>query len=112
MATIDDRMTGVGCFGAPHTLSRVLGRVMESCSLGGWEDALGAAAGSSEGVRALRQLMGRGGAPAGERVAGFFLGFKGSRLHLSVFTRGRGPARRNYTTCVEELAALRRRRLN
>jgi hypothetical protein len=112
MATIDDRMTGVGCFGAPRTLSRVLGRVMESYSLGGWEDVLDGAAGPSEGVQALRRLMGRGGAPADERVAGFFLGFKGSRLHLSVFTRDRGPARRNYTASVDELAALRRQRLN
>jgi hypothetical protein len=112
MATIEDRMTGVGCFGTPRTLSRVLGRVMESYSMGGWEDALDKAAGLSEGVQALRRLMGRGGAPADECVAGFFLGVKGSRLHLSVFTRGCGPARRSYKASVDELAALRRQRLN
>lgn len=112
MARIEDRMMGVGCFGAPRTLSRVLGRVMESYSLGGWEDALNGATGPSEGVLALRRLMGRAGAPADERVAGFFLGFKDRRLHLSVFTRGRGAARRNYTASVDELAALRRQRLN
>jgi hypothetical protein len=103
MATIGDRVTGVGCFGTPSTLSRVLGRVMESYSLGAWEDALDAAAGPSEGIQALRRLMGRGGATAGERVAGFFLGFKGSRLHLSVFTRGRGAGHRSYSAPVEEL---------
>jgi hypothetical protein len=45
-------------------------------------------------------------------VAGFFLGFKDRRLHLSVFTRGRGLARRNYTASVDELTGLRHRRLN
>ena len=103
MATIDDRMTGVGCFGTPSTLSRVLGRVMESYSLGAWEETIDTAAGPSEGVQALRRLLGRGAAPAGERVAGFFLGFKGSRLHLSVFTRGRNAGRRSYSAPVEEL---------
>jgi hypothetical protein len=113
MATIEDRMMGVGCFAAPRTLSRVLGRVMASYSLGGWEDALDGTSGPSEGVLALRRLMGRGGsATPDERVAGFFLGFKGRRLHLSVFTRGRGTACRSYTTSVDELTGLRRRRLN
>jgi hypothetical protein len=114
MARIEDRMMGVGCFAAPRTLSRVLGRMMESYSLGGWEDALDGAAGPSEGVLALRRLMGRAGgcAPAEERVAGFFLGFKDRRLHLSVFTRGRGLARRNYTASVDELTGLRHGRLN
>jgi hypothetical protein len=114
MAEIDDRMMGVGCFGAPRTLSRVLGRVMESYSLGGWKDALARAPDDSEGVVALQRLMGVAGGPgsADERVAGFFLGFKGRRLHLSVFTRGRGTARRNYTASLEELTCLRRRRLN
>jgi hypothetical protein len=78
----------------------VLGRVMESYSLGGRRAA---SAAFSEGGLALRRLMVRGGAPADERVAGFFLGFKGSRLHLSVFTRGRGAGHRSYSAPVEEL---------
>lgn len=93
MAEIET-MTGVGCFGRPQTLSRVLGRVMQGYSMPNWEDRFEAAP-SPSGAVALRHLMRPGGARAHECVSGFFLGLREGRLHLSVFTRG-GTARRRY----------------
>ena len=114
MATIEDRMMGVGCFAAPRTLSRVLGRVMESYSLGGWEDALDGAAGPSEGVLALRRLMGRAGGSR-RRTSAWPASSWGSRTVACTCRSSPAAAalaRRNYTASVDELTGLRHRRLN
>jgi hypothetical protein len=64
-------------------------------------------------VSAGQGLGDRGdGTAADETIAGFFLDFDNRQLNLSVFTRGRGRRCRKYTASLEELALLRRSRLN
>jgi hypothetical protein len=114
------RMTGVGCFAAPSTLSRVLRRMVAAYSLGDWSAAEGLRKDSSPAVQALQKLMSSGSVssasagpgPEEEGIAGFFLNFDRERLNLSVFTRRRGMPCRKYTASLEELIRLRRSRLH
>jgi len=114
------RMTGVGCFAGGVTLSRVLRRLMDAYSLGEWSSAPGAQPEASPAVQALQRLIHRGnrtfqpadGFLQDEDVAGFFLNFAGERLHLSVFTRGRGRRCRKFTASLDELTLLRQSRLH
>ena len=111
------RMTGIGCFAGGVTLSRVLRRMMDAYLLGDWE---GAGNSPSPALQALQSLVSAGhglgdrgdGTAADETIAGFFLNFDNRQLNLSVFTRGRGRRCRKYTASLEELARLRRNRLN
>ncbi|MFO7710103.1 MAG: hypothetical protein R6V84_18190 [Desulfobacterales bacterium] len=108
-------LVGVGCFAGEETLARVLRRMIESYSLGEVADALRERAGATGGGRVLGSLMsgaGRLDPPENGRVAGFFLSFKDRRLNLSVFTRRGGLKCEKFTTTLDEIDRLRRRRLN
>ena len=118
MTKIESRMMGVGCFARQPTLARVLGRIMEAYSLGGWKDVAVENERTSKGYVALRKLMsgksdiaglgGDGGAE--EKIAGFFLNFENQRINLSVFIRRPGLMCSKYTACLERPARLRRSR--
>lgn len=120
MSHAEIRMTGIGCFAGGVTLSRVLQRLMDAYSLGDWSSAPGAQPDASPAVQALKRLMHCGGRPLppadgllqDEDVAGFFLNFAGGKLHLSVFTRGRGRGCRKITAPLDDLARLRQSRLH
>lgn len=120
MAGIENKMMGVGCFAGQQTLSRVLGRLMETYSLGDWTDAVRKAEGASAACLALRKLMPGGpdttgqdgNGSADEKITGFFLAFEDRRLSLSVFLRGQGMRSRKYTASLDELTRLRRSRLH
>jgi len=114
------RMTGIGCFAGGVTLARVLRRMMDAYSLGDWSAAGICRQAGSPAILALQRLVNGGqgsrdpeDAPAAdEDIAGFFLNFENRQVHLSVFTRGRGRRRHQYTASLEELMHLRRSRLN
>ncbi len=106
---------GVGCFAGEETLARVLRRMIESYSLGEVMDALRERAGASGGSLLLIDLMAGADSVAPiekGRVAGFFLSFKDRRLNLSLFTRRDGLKCEKFTASLDELAHLRRSRLN
>jgi hypothetical protein len=108
-------LVGVGCFAGEATLSRVLRRMIGSYCLGEVADALREQAGASGGSRALGDLIsGAGGIETVEKgkVAGFFLSFKDRQLSLSLFTRREGLKCEKFTASLDELARLRRSRLN
>ena len=108
-------LVGIGCFAGEKTLSRVLRRMIESYSLGEAADALREQAGASGGSRALGNLISGTGSAASadrQRVAGFFLSFKDRQLNLSLFTRREGLKCEKFTASLDEVARLRRSRLN
>ena len=120
MTKTGNRMMGVGCFARQPTLSRVLGRMMEAYSLGDWKAAAVGNEKTSAGCLALWKLMSGtseitgldGDGTADEKIAGFFLGFENHRLKLALFTRRSGRKFLKYTATLDELAALRRKRLH
>lgn len=120
MNDTDIRMTGVGCFAGRTTLSRVLRRMIATYSLGDWRPVQGVQPDSSPAAQALQELISAasrstgpaGRSPGDEDVAGFFLNFDRERLHLSVFTRGRGRRCQKFTASLEDLTRLRQSRLH
>jgi hypothetical protein len=120
MDATGNRVMGIGCFAGQQTLSRVLGRLMQAYSLGGWADAMRMPEGASAGCLALRNLIfgnpdmaGQDGdGLTGEKITGFFLMFENRRLSLSVFLQRQGMRSRKFTASLDELACLRRSRLH
>jgi hypothetical protein len=117
-------ITGIGCYADPNTLARVLRRSMEAylmAPLASIEALDGALSRQNRGSRWLRHLI--SGQPASDTgapdecltagaISGFFLGVRPSGLTLSIFTGGRGSRRRHRTVRLDEVMALRRKRLN
>jgi hypothetical protein len=121
-------VTGVGCFAGPQTLIRVFRRILQSYTLGQFEnlrmggnahDAMGA-----NGTELLRTLMtGTAGweqACSGEsdgnlaerNITGFFLALKGQRMRLAVFTKGENRKPHRFSTYLDDFVELRRQRMN
>jgi hypothetical protein len=95
-------LVGVGCFAGEETLSRVLRRMIESCSPGEVAGSLRVWPEASGGSRMLRDLM-AGREPCNKRrVAGFFLSFKDRKINLSVFTRVGGLKCEKFTASLEK----------
>lgn len=117
-------VTGIGCYADPDTLARVLRRSMEAYLMAPLSsmDALdGALSSQNRGSQWLRHLI--SGQPTTDTgspdecleagaISGFFLGVRPSGLTLSIFTGGRGNRRRHRTAMLDEVMALRRKRLN
>jgi len=114
------KVMGVGCFAAEPTLARVLRKMVAAYCLDDWQTAMADAKDRSEGCRTLHRLISGAPASAGinagsgadEKIAGFFLGFENHRLKLALFTRRSGRKFLKYTATLDELAALRRKRLH
>lgn len=120
-------ITGVGCFAGPQTLIRVFRRIVQSYTLGQFENLRVGddhETMKTTGAELLRTLM-TGKTALGEfrsaefddalinlKIAGFFLVLKGQQLELAVFAKGESRKPQRFTACLDEFVRLRRRRLN
>ena len=125
---IHKKVTGIGCFAKPATLSRVFKKMVRNYTLGQFEsinlvndhnEVRGA-----DGSALLRALIaGKGGyfpAPDSEsgkvaenrKITGFFLTLRNQCLNLSIFARGDCNVLERYTANLDAFTELRQKRLN
>ena len=124
----DKKVTGVGCFAKPTTLSRVFKKMVRNYTLGQFEsinlinghDEVG----ETDGTVLLKALIaGKAGyfpSPDSEscsvaeirKITGFFLTLRNQRLNLSIFARGNRNIRERYTANLDAFTELRQKRLN
>jgi hypothetical protein len=125
---IHKKVTGIGCFAKPATLSRVFKKMVQNYTLGQFErinlvndhDE----ARSTGGTALLRSLIaGKTGyftTPDSEscvvaenkKITGFFLTLSNQCLNLSIFARGDRNVRERYTASLNAFTELRQKRLN
>ncbi len=125
---INKKVTGIGCFAKPATLSRVFKKMVQNYTLGqfesinlvnGHDEVMGA-----DGTVLLKALIaGKAGyfpssdsesygAAENRKITGFFLTLRNQRLNLSIFARGNRNIRERYTASLDAFTELRRKRLN
>ena len=125
---IHEKVTGIGCFANPATLSRVFKKMLRNYTLGQFESInlindhekeRGA-----DGAALLRALIaGKAGyfpPPDSEsgvnaenrQITGFFLTLRNQCLNLSIFARGNRNVRERYTASLDAFTELRQKRLN
>ena len=122
------KVTGIGCFAKPATLSRVFKKVVRNYALGQFEginlvndqDGIEGA----DGTALLRSLitgktgyfpvpdLGSCSVAPNKRITGFFLTLRNQRLKLSIFARGDRNIRERYTASLDAFTELRQKRLN
>ena len=125
---LNRKVTGIGCFAKPATLSRVFKKMVRNYTLGQFE-SINLVDGHDE-VRAaddtvmLRALItGKAGyfpSPDSEscsvaknrKITGFFLTLRNQRLNLSIFAKGDCNIRERYTASLDAFTELRQKRLN
>ena len=125
---INKKVTGIGCFAKPATLSRVFKRMVQNYTLGQFE-SINLVNGHDEvrgadGTVLLKALIaGKAGyfpPPDSEsssvaenrKITGFFLTLRNQRLNLSIFARGNRNIRERYTASLDAFTELRQKRLN
>ena len=125
---INRKVTGIGCFAKPATLSRVFKKMVRNYTLGQFE-SINLVNGHDEvrgadGTVLLRALIaGKAGyflSPDSEscrvaenrKITGFFLTLRNQRLNLSIFARGDRNVRERYTASLDAFTELRLKRLN
>jgi hypothetical protein len=125
---INEKVTGIGCFAKPTTLSRVFKKMVRNYTLGQFE-SINLVNGHDEvrgadGTSLLRTLMAGKTeyfpSPDSEscvvvenrKITGFFLTLRNQRLNLSIFARGDRNVQERYTASLDALTELRRKRLN
>jgi hypothetical protein len=125
---INKKVTGIGCFAKPATLSRVFKKMVQNYTLGQFE-SINLVNGHAEvrgadGTVMLKALIaGKAGyfpSPDSEscsvaenrKITGFFLTLRHQRLNLSIFARGDCNIRERYTASLAEFTELRQKRLN
>ena len=125
---INKKLTGIGCFAKPATLSRVFKKMVQNYTLGQFE-SINMVNGhdevrGSDGTVLLRALIaGKAGyfpSPDSEpcsvaenrKITGFFLTLRNQRLNLSIFARGDCNIRERYTASLDAFTELRQKRLN
>lgn len=125
---INKKVTGIGCFAKPATLSRVFKKMVQNYTLGQFESinlvnrhdgVMG-----TDGSAMLKALMaGKAGyfpSPDSEscvvvknrKITGFFLTLRNQRLNLSIFARGDRNVQERYTASLDAFTELRHKRLN
>ena len=125
---INKKVTGIGCFAKPATLSRVFKKMVRNYTLGQFESInlanIQDMAGGVDGTILLKALIsGNAGyvpAPDSEsygvaenrKITGFFLTFRNQGLNLSIFARGDRNIQQTYTTRLDGITELRQKRLN
>ena len=124
----DKKVTGIGCFAKPTTLSRVFKKMVRNYTLGQF-DSINLVNSREEvsgvdGNTLLSALMaGKAGyspSPNSEscvvvenrKITGFFLTLRNQRLNLSIFARGDRNVRERYTASLDAFTELRHKRLN
>ena len=124
---INNKVTGIGCFAKPATLSRVFKKMVRNYALGQFENTNlinGHEVGGTDGTVLLKALLaGKAGyfpSPDSEscniakirKITGFFLTLKNQRLNLSIFAKGNRNTREIYTASLDTFTELRQKRLN
>jgi hypothetical protein len=125
---MNKKVTGIGCFAKPATLSRVFKKMVRNYTLGQFESInltnSQFMAGGVAGTVLLKALIaGKAGyfpAPDSEscgvaenrKITGFFLRFRNQSLSLSIFARGDRNIQQTYTTRLDGFTELRQKRLN
>ena len=125
---INKKVTGIGCFAKPATLSRIFKKIVQKYTLGQFESINLAngqfMAGGVDGSVLLKALIAGNaeyfpapdsescGVPENRKITGFFLTFRKQRLNLSIFARGDRNIQQTYTTSFDEFTELRQKRLN
>ena len=117
-------ITGIGCFAKPEKLSRVFRKMVNSYTLGKVEELEWMDGHETDGKILLKALIagesggypqqrsGGGVTTANRKVTGFFLTMRGHSLNVSIFAEGGSRSRERYTTNLDELTRIRRKRLN
>ncbi len=125
---IHRKVTGIGCFAKPATLSRVFNKMVRNYTLGQFESINPANSefmvGSVDGIGPLKALIaGKAGffpvpdsnsrsVAEKRKITGFFLTIRNQRLNLSIFAKGDRNIRQIYTTSLDGYTELRQKRLN
>jgi len=118
--------TGIGCFAKPDRLGRIFSKLVENYTLGPFnENQLdGPKSKESEGADLLQALMAglTGSSNSGgyatlsfmrpPKITGFYLSLNNQKLILSIFARGNSTRQEVYTTSLDELTKIRKKRLN
>jgi hypothetical protein len=125
---INIKVTGIGCFAKPATLSRVFKKMVQDYTLGQFEiinlvndhDKLN---GTDGGLLLKALIAGEAGyfpSPNTEschvaknsKITGFFITLRNQRLKLSIFARGDRNNQKTYTASLDGITELRQKRLN
>ena len=125
---INRKVTGIGCFAKPATLSRVFNKIVRNYTLGQFKNTNPAnnqdMIGSVDGTGPLKALIAgkaaffpapdsdSGGVAEKRKITGFFLAFRNQRLNLSIFAKGDRNIQQIYTTSLDGYTELRHKRLN
>jgi len=121
--------TGIGCFAKPDRLGRIFSRLVQDYALGPFEshELFGKDMPTgTEGSDLLQVFVGGRVGGGGrrstgyetaslqtpKRITGFYLTLKDQKLNLSIFAKGNSPGQEVYTTSLDGLTKLRRKRLN
>ncbi len=122
------KVTGIGCFAKPETLSRVFKKMVQSYTLGEFENInpltdhenlrrpdnfilLDALITGSTGYSPTTDSETIGNTKD-TKVTGFFLTLRNQQLKLSIFAKGSHNSRERYTTTLAGYTKLRQKRLN
>lgn len=123
----NEKVTGIGCFAKPSTLSRVFKKMVQTYSLDQFDCIKLVNGQQTAGVdrsRLLKALIcGEAGYfPAvgsesvgimeSKKITGFFLTLSNQKLNLAIFARGHRNIRERYTASLDALTEIRRKRLN
>ena len=118
---------GIGCFAKPDRLGRIFNKLVQDYVLGPFEghELFGKDMSAGiEGADLLQALIGgqTGVGRSGDyetinfqkhkKITGFYLSLNDQKLNLSIFARGNSPRQEIYTTSLDELTKLRKKRLN
>jgi hypothetical protein len=125
---INKKVTGVGCFAKPATLSRVFKKMVQNYTLGKFESINPAKShqnlNGNDITLLLKALIAgktgyfpspdldSGGVAQSSKITGFFLTLRDQQLNLSIFTRGARNICERYTASLDGFTELRQKRLN
>lgn len=123
----DQTFTGVGCFAKADRLGRIFSNLLQTYTLGPFKkDQLinrSISRDSEEAVLLQSLIAGLTGSSGSvncesvnlkrpKKITGFYLTLVDQKLNLSIFTRGNKSRSEIFTTNLDELTRLRRKRLN
>lgn len=122
------KVTGVGCFAKPATLSRVFKKMVQNYTLGKFESINPVKdhqnLNGAESTLLLKALIAGktgyfpspdldyGGVAQSSKITGFFLTWRDQQLNLSIFAKGAHNNRERYTASLDGFTELRQKRLN
>ena len=125
---INKKVTGIGCFAKPATLSRVFKKMVRNYTLGKFENTSprnghDRLRGTDNTLLLQALITGKTGyfpstdsesygAVRNKKITGFFLTLKNQQLNLSIFAKGNRNHRARYTATLAGYTALRKKRLN